>query len=163
LRTEVEQALQTLQQGQPDRLERALTLLQDTVFAFSTRVCGQRESAEDTMQETLLKAVRYLRAVAASNLEAAPTLPAGVGVARHGRPQQRGSRPRAGVRKGTVRVRLHRVRVYVRNELARAKSGARPRRKTAGQRPRSPIIWTARSMTASAKSSRSIWLRIQVE
>jgi len=35
-------------------------LLQNTVFSFSMRVCGQREDAEDTMQEVLLKSVPYL-------------------------------------------------------------------------------------------------------
>jgi RNA polymerase sigma-70 factor (ECF subfamily) len=41
-------------------LEQALTLLQNTVFSFSMRVCGQREDAEDTMQEVLAKSVPYL-------------------------------------------------------------------------------------------------------
>jgi len=35
-------------------------LLQNTVFSFSMRVCGQREDAEDTMQEVLVKSVPYL-------------------------------------------------------------------------------------------------------
>jgi RNA polymerase sigma-70 factor, ECF subfamily len=41
-------------------LEQALALLQNTVFSFSMRVCGQREDAEDTMQEVLLKSVPHL-------------------------------------------------------------------------------------------------------
>ena len=49
--------------GTPDRDStklRAMTLLQSTVFSFSMRVWGQREEAEDTMQEVLLKSVPYL-------------------------------------------------------------------------------------------------------
>jgi RNA polymerase sigma-70 factor (ECF subfamily) len=41
-------------------VEHALALLQNTVFSFSMRVCGQREDAEDTMQEVLLKSVPQL-------------------------------------------------------------------------------------------------------
>ena len=41
-------------------LEQALELLQGTVFSFSMKVCGQREDAEDTMQEVLVKALPYL-------------------------------------------------------------------------------------------------------
>ena len=55
MRAGVEQALEALQKNQPGATERALTLLQQTVFSFSMNVCGQREDAEDTMQETLLR------------------------------------------------------------------------------------------------------------
>jgi RNA polymerase sigma-70 factor (ECF subfamily) len=37
-----------------------LALLQNTVFSFSMKVCGQRQDAEDTMQEVLVKSVPYL-------------------------------------------------------------------------------------------------------
>src|SRR5579872_6620359 len=57
---EIELAVQLLQRGDDDALEQALALLQNTVFSFSMRVCGQRQDAEDTMQEVLLKAVPYL-------------------------------------------------------------------------------------------------------
>jgi RNA polymerase sigma-70 factor (ECF subfamily) len=60
MRSEIEQAVQLLQRGDAAALEQALALLQNTVFAFSMRVCGQREDAEDTMQEVLLKSVPYL-------------------------------------------------------------------------------------------------------
>src|SRR5579872_2381150 len=60
MRSEIEQAVVLLQQGGEDAAEQALALLQNTVFSFSMRVCGQREDAEDTMQEVLLKAVPYL-------------------------------------------------------------------------------------------------------
>ena len=51
MRSEIEQAVQLLQRGDDAGLEQALALLQNTVFSFSMRVCGQREDAEDTMQE----------------------------------------------------------------------------------------------------------------
>lgn len=40
---------------------KALTVLQQSVFSFSMRVCQQREDAEDTMQEVLVKSLPYLR------------------------------------------------------------------------------------------------------
>jgi RNA polymerase sigma-70 factor (ECF subfamily) len=49
-----------MQRGDDDALEQALALLQNTVFSFSMRVCGQRQDAEDTMQEVLLKSVPLL-------------------------------------------------------------------------------------------------------
>ncbi len=60
MRSEIEQAVQLLRRGDDAALEQALALLQNTVFSFSMRVCGQREDAEDTMQEVLLKSVPHL-------------------------------------------------------------------------------------------------------
>jgi RNA polymerase sigma-70 factor, ECF subfamily len=60
MRPEISQAVELLQQNDPRSLERALALLQETVFSFSMKVCGQRQDAEDTMQEVLLKSVPYL-------------------------------------------------------------------------------------------------------
>jgi len=60
MRSEIEQAVRLLQRGDDAGLEQALALLQNTVFSFSMRVCGQREDAEDTMQEVLLKSVPHL-------------------------------------------------------------------------------------------------------
>ena len=60
MRVEIEQAIALLQRGDDEGLEKALTLLQNTVFSFSMRVCGQREDAEDTMQEVLIKSVPHL-------------------------------------------------------------------------------------------------------
>jgi RNA polymerase sigma-70 factor (ECF subfamily) len=60
MRSEIEQAVELLQRGDDVALEQALGLLQDTVFSFSMRVCGQRQDAEDTMQEVLLKSVPLL-------------------------------------------------------------------------------------------------------
>ncbi|MGA2300984.1 MAG: sigma-70 family RNA polymerase sigma factor [Candidatus Acidiferrum sp.] len=60
MRKEIEQAVALLEKNDPRALEQALELLQGTVFSFSMKVCGQREDAEDTMQEVLLKALPYL-------------------------------------------------------------------------------------------------------
>ncbi len=49
-----------MQQGDDAALEQALALLQNTVFSFSMRVCGQRQDAEDTTQEVLLKSFSQL-------------------------------------------------------------------------------------------------------
>ena len=60
MRPEIQQAVFLLQRGDDKALEEALALLQNTVFSFSMRICGQREDAEDTMQEVLLKSVPHL-------------------------------------------------------------------------------------------------------
>lgn len=60
MRSDVEQAVELLQAGDTDALERALELLQTSVFSFSMRVCGQQQDAEDTMQEVLIKSLPYL-------------------------------------------------------------------------------------------------------
>ncbi len=60
VRPEIEQAVQLIQSKDPKSLEEALALLQNTVFSFSMKVCGQRQDAEDTMQEVLLKSVPNL-------------------------------------------------------------------------------------------------------
>ena len=60
MRSDIEQAITLLKRGDKRALESALSLLQQVVFAFGMRVCGQREDAEDTMQEVLLKAIPYL-------------------------------------------------------------------------------------------------------
>jgi len=60
MRTEIDQAIVLLKRGGDDALEKAIELLQRSVFAFGMRVCGQREDAEDTMQEVLVKAIPYL-------------------------------------------------------------------------------------------------------
>jgi RNA polymerase sigma-70 factor, ECF subfamily len=60
VRKEIEQAMALLQEKKGESLERALELLQGTVFSFSMKVCGQRQDAEDTMQEVLLRSVPTL-------------------------------------------------------------------------------------------------------
>ena len=59
MRKEIEQAVALLDRHDQGSLEQALELLQGTVFSFSMKVCGQREDAEDTMQEVLVKDGRY--------------------------------------------------------------------------------------------------------
>lgn len=60
MRPEIEQVIQLIQRKDSKSLEEALALLQKTVFSFSMKVCGQRQDAEDTMQEVLLKSVPNL-------------------------------------------------------------------------------------------------------
>ena len=60
MRKEIERAVALLGKKDPKSLELALELLQGTVFSFSMKVCGQREDAEDTMQEVLVKSLPYL-------------------------------------------------------------------------------------------------------
>ena len=61
MRPEIEKVVQLIQRKDPKSLEEALALLQNTVFSFSMKVCGQRQDAEDTMQEVLLKSVSNLQ------------------------------------------------------------------------------------------------------
>jgi RNA polymerase sigma-70 factor (ECF subfamily) len=61
MRSDIDQALALMRRGGTGSLDKALALLQQSVFAFGMRVCGQREDAEDTMQEVLVKALPYLR------------------------------------------------------------------------------------------------------
>jgi len=60
VRREIEQAVDLIQRKDPKSLDEALALLQGTVFSFSMKICGQRQDAEDTMQEVLLKSVPSL-------------------------------------------------------------------------------------------------------
>ena len=60
MRSDLIKAFELLRSGDPVNAERALELLQNTVFSFSMTVCGHREDAEDTMQDVLLKAIPYL-------------------------------------------------------------------------------------------------------
>jgi RNA polymerase sigma-70 factor (ECF subfamily) len=60
VRPEINQVVKLIQLKDPKSLEEALELLQKTVFSFSMKVCGQRQDAEDTMQEVLLKSVPNL-------------------------------------------------------------------------------------------------------
>jgi len=57
----VEQALTRLKSGKPEDVERALETLQEIVYGFGMKLCGVREDAEDTAQETLLRLARQLK------------------------------------------------------------------------------------------------------
>ena len=61
MRAEIEKVVELTKHKDPKSLEQALTLLQNTVFSFSMKVCGQRQDAEDTMQEVLLKSAGNLQ------------------------------------------------------------------------------------------------------
>jgi len=63
MRPELVEAAALLRSGKHDDLERALHLLQHTVYAFSMKVCGHPEDAEDTMQDVLLKSLPHLRKI----------------------------------------------------------------------------------------------------
>jgi len=60
MRRELEQALELIRKNGSQALDESLSLLQQTVYSFSMKVCGHREDAEDTAQEVLLKAIPYL-------------------------------------------------------------------------------------------------------
>jgi len=60
MRPEIMQAAELIRHGD---LQKALPLLQDTVFSFSMKVCGHREDAEDTAQDVLLKSIRHLQKI----------------------------------------------------------------------------------------------------
>lgn len=60
MRADVQRVLELIQGGDRNSLEQALSLLQDTVFSFSMKVCGQKQDAEDTMQEVLLRSIPNL-------------------------------------------------------------------------------------------------------
>ena len=58
MRPEMTEAARLIRRGE---IEKALPLLQNTVFSFSMKVCGHREDAEDTTQDVLLKSIRHLQ------------------------------------------------------------------------------------------------------
>jgi RNA polymerase sigma-70 factor (ECF subfamily) len=188
VRPDLQKAIAELKAGEPHSMERALALVQQTAFSFSMKVCGHREDAEDTAQETLIRAVPelsnfdspealavWLYKVARSrclmsrrrskfapkqSLSLDDLLPdrselEALTASREGGPEQQLLRAEnreelqravlkippdyrmvlvlhdmeelstrevariTGLREGTVRVRLHRARVFLRNELAR--------------------------------------------
>lgn len=200
MRPDIEEAVQLLASRDPEMLEKALALLQNTVFSFSMKVCGQRQDAEDTMQETLVKSLPYLpkfsnpkalvvwlykvaknhclmsrrrsKFAPKQDLSLEELMPdreelerlAGNDVANPETLAMRSEEARrlrqavqklppqyrivlvlrdmegltdqevaeiTGLRAGTVRVRLHRARLFVRNEVARQAAGGRLRKRAA--------------------------------
>ncbi len=61
MNAQVEEALEILKSGDPRAFERALEALQNAVYRFGMKFCGNREDAEDTAQETLLRVARQLK------------------------------------------------------------------------------------------------------
>lgn len=60
MRPELAQAIELLHGNTPEEIEKAIGLLQQTVYSFSMKVCGHPEDAEDTMQEVLYRSLRHL-------------------------------------------------------------------------------------------------------
>jgi len=60
MRPELIQAAELLRRNTPEDVERAIGLLQNTVYSFSMKMCGHREDAEDTTQDVLFKSLRHL-------------------------------------------------------------------------------------------------------
>jgi RNA polymerase sigma-70 factor, ECF subfamily len=60
MRPELAQAIELLQNNTAADTDKAIGLLQQTVYSFSMKVCGHREDAEDTMQEVLYRSLRHL-------------------------------------------------------------------------------------------------------
>jgi RNA polymerase sigma-70 factor, ECF subfamily len=60
MRPELAQAAELLQRNTPEAVEEAISLLQNTVYSFSMKVCGHPEDAEDTTQEVLFRSLGHL-------------------------------------------------------------------------------------------------------
>lgn len=60
MRADIEQAIRVMKGGEDDAREKAVALLQESVFSFSMRICGHRQNAEDNMQEVLVRSLPYL-------------------------------------------------------------------------------------------------------
>ncbi len=60
MRPELIRAAELLQRETPEAVEEAISLLQNTVFSFSMKLCGHPEDAEDTTQEVLFRSLRHL-------------------------------------------------------------------------------------------------------
>lgn len=71
MRTELIQASELLRENTPEAIERAIGLLQNTVFSFSMKMCGHRQDAEDTMQEVLFRSLKHLSKMENANALAA--------------------------------------------------------------------------------------------
>lgn len=61
MNSQIERALAKLKSGRPQDVEQALETLQGVVYGFGMKVCGVREDAEDTAQETLIRLARQLK------------------------------------------------------------------------------------------------------
>ncbi len=60
VRSELEEAIVLLRKEDDASIDRALQLLQRTVFSFGMKLCGQPEDAEDTAQEVLASSLPHL-------------------------------------------------------------------------------------------------------
>ena len=60
MRPDLTRATELLRRTDPESIGEAVRLLQGTVFAFSMKVCGHPQDAEDTMQDVLVKSLPHL-------------------------------------------------------------------------------------------------------
>src|ERR1017187_8678961 len=60
MRPELIRATDLLRRNTPEAVEKAIGLLQNTVYSFSMKVCGHPEDTEDTMQEVLFRSLGHL-------------------------------------------------------------------------------------------------------
>jgi RNA polymerase sigma-70 factor (ECF subfamily) len=60
MRPELTQAADLLRRNTPEAIGEAISLLQNTVYSFSMKVCGHPEDAEDTTQEVLFRSLEHL-------------------------------------------------------------------------------------------------------
>lgn len=60
MRPELIEAVQLLQKNDATSVEEAIGLLQRTLYAFSMKVCGHPQDAEDTMQDVLVGSMAHL-------------------------------------------------------------------------------------------------------
>jgi RNA polymerase sigma-70 factor (ECF subfamily) len=60
MRPVIRDAIDLLRSRDPKSRDRVLELIQQTVFSFSMKLCGNRADAEDTSQEVLYKAAEHL-------------------------------------------------------------------------------------------------------
>ncbi len=60
MRPQLVQAAALLRENNPESIHKAIGLLQSTVFAFSMKLCGHPQDAEDTMQEVLMRSLPHL-------------------------------------------------------------------------------------------------------
>jgi RNA polymerase sigma-70 factor (ECF subfamily) len=60
MRPELTLAADLLRRNTPEAVEKAIGLLQSTVYSFSMKVCGHPEDAEDTAQEVLFRSLEHL-------------------------------------------------------------------------------------------------------
>lgn len=61
MRPELIRASELLQRQTPEAVEKAIGLMQSTVYSFSMKVCGHPEDAEDTMQDVLFRSLGHLQ------------------------------------------------------------------------------------------------------
>ena len=60
MRPDLIRATELLRKADPESVSEALGLLQSTVYAFSMKVCGHPQDAEDTMQDVLIGSLPHL-------------------------------------------------------------------------------------------------------